>query len=228
MNPTKEFSRFAKSYENYKIIQTRVAQYLVKKIENKPKKILDLGAGSGEVYKNIDWEIEKFIAVDSSEEMLKIHPDKKVKKILCDFSTKSCFEILKKEEFDFITASSSLQWSKNLRFTFENIAKMKKDFAFAIFTDKTFETIHSLTGLNSPIYSLKEILNFAKNYFLINYEIKRYKLFFTDKYEMFRYIKKSGVSSGKKKLSFKQTKRLIEEYPYNYLEFEVVFIWNKK
>ncbi|WP_281951734.1 methyltransferase domain-containing protein [Nitrosophilus kaiyonis] len=228
MNPSKEFSRFAKTYQKYKIIQTKVAKHLISKIDSKPKKILDLGAGSGEVYKNINWDFDNFIAVDSSKEMLNLHPDFKVKKLLCDFSTNSCFDILKKERFDLIIASSSLQWSQDLDFTFKEISKLNKDFIFAIFTDKTFETIHKIVNIKSPIYSLEEILSLSQKYFLINYEIKRYRLFFKNSLEMFRYIKKSGVSSGRKRLSYKEMKFLIDNYPYKYLEFEVVFLWNKK
>ena len=41
---------------------------------------------------------------------------------------------------------------------------------------------------------------------------------------MFRYIKKSGVSSGEKKLSYAETKQLMETYPLDHLEFEVLFV----
>ena len=60
MNPVKEFSRFAEDYQSYKIIQSRVAKELVALVDSKPKNILDIGAGSGEIYKNIDWEFDRF------------------------------------------------------------------------------------------------------------------------------------------------------------------------
>jgi malonyl-CoA O-methyltransferase len=41
---------------------------------------------------------------------------------------------------------------------------------------------------------------------------------------MFRYIKKSGVSGGEKQLSYKETRHLMETYPLDYLEFEVLFV----
>lgn len=223
----KEFSRFAKEYQNYKIIQKRVAAHLVSKIDKKPKNILDLGAGSGEIYRNISWEIDNFIACDISKKMLSLHPGN-VEKMVCDFDKNECFKSLKDKKFDFIFSSSALQWSKNLDLTLKNIASLNKPCAFSIFTDKTFETIHKLASIKSPIYSLEEILYLTNRYFLINYEVKRYRLFFEDRYSMFRYIKKSGVSSGKKRLSYKEAKELIENYPHSYLEFEVVFIWTKQ
>jgi malonyl-CoA O-methyltransferase len=41
---------------------------------------------------------------------------------------------------------------------------------------------------------------------------------------MFRYIKKSGVSGGKKRLGYKEMKALMKHYPLDYLEFEVLFV----
>ena len=43
---------------------------------------------------------------------------------------------------------------------------------------------------------------------------------------MFKYIKGSGVSGSRKVLDYKQSKRLFREYPLDYLEFEVVFIYS--
>jgi len=61
-------------------------------------------------------------------------------------------------------------------------------------------------------------------YWDIDYEVQNYKLYFQDNISKFRYIKNSGVSGGDAKLSYKDTKSLIDNYPYDYLEFEVLFI----
>jgi len=66
-----------------------------------------------------------------------------------------------------------------------------------------------------------------KKYFEANFEVINYKLEFENTREMFRYIKKSGVSASRKVLNYKQTKELINNYPLNYLEFEVVYISSK-
>jgi malonyl-CoA O-methyltransferase len=41
---------------------------------------------------------------------------------------------------------------------------------------------------------------------------------------MFQYIKRSGVSGGEKQLGFKEIKVLMNSYPLDYLEFEVLFV----
>jgi len=51
----KEFSRFANQYSNYNIIQVEVAKTLVEQLpSNTYSTIIDIGSGSGEVYKNIE------------------------------------------------------------------------------------------------------------------------------------------------------------------------------
>ena len=57
-------------------------------------------------------------------------------------------------------------------------------------------------------------------------EVIRYSLSFDSVRDMFRYIKRSGVSGNRNVLTYKGTKRLMETYPLDYLEFEVLFIRN--
>jgi malonyl-CoA O-methyltransferase len=54
----------------------------------------------------------------------------------------------------------------------------------------------------------------------------RYRLAFDSVREMFRYIKRSGVSGNRNLLKYKEMKSLMQNYPLDYLEFEVVFIQN--
>ena len=74
----KEFSRFANQYDNYNIIQVEVAKTLVGQLALRTySTIIDIGSGSGEVYKNIEKNeisFEQFIALDFSQQMLNIHP----------------------------------------------------------------------------------------------------------------------------------------------------------
>lgn len=228
MKHIQEFDRFAKSYQNYKIIQTKVAKYLVKHTAKRGKYILDLGAGSGEVYRAIDWEFERFYAVDLAANMLSLHPTKRVQKILCDFDSDECFSKLSQFPIDQVFASSSLQWSKDLHRVFKNIASLSNTLNCALFTNNTFATIHKMLGISSPVPSTADILAAAQKYFMVNYEIKEYKLFFPSRHLVFDYIKRSGVSSGKKRAKIADLRRLMRDYPYLYLEFEVVFLWCEK
>jgi len=219
----KEFSRFAYNYNSLNLIQKEVARYLISKIKPADS-ILDLGSGTGEVYKNIDFQFDRFVAVDISENMCLLHPkDSKIEVLNEDFEKTKAFD----ENFDLIISSSSLQWSKNLDDIFFKISKSSKNVAFAIFTSNTFKTLNQLANIESLIYSKEVLLEKLSKYYNFESEVKEYKLNFKDNLEMLRYIKKSGVSGGVKRLKFKDIKNLIDNYPLEFLEFEILYIFGK-
>lgn len=229
MNHIEEFSRFAASYDANTLIQKEVAKELTKKIRGTPQKILDLGCGSGAIYKNLGFTCKNFIGIDSSLQMCQIHP--KNKNIILHNKNfeflRNDEEIKKYENFDLIISSSALQWANPLENVLEFCKDHSKEILFALFTSNTFKSIFDFTGLSSPLPSSEKILSVIKKYYNINHYICEYKLHFDDNISKFHYIKKSGVSGGKKRLSVAQTKNLIKHYPYSYLEFEVIYIQNK-
>jgi malonyl-CoA O-methyltransferase len=234
MKIVKEFSRFAHEYKKYNVIQKEVAKHLCSFIEEKYyQHILDIGAGDGSVYKNLceeKIEFDSFTALDFSREMLLLHPSSnKVHKICLDFNKSLLSQDLGREEFDLILSSSALQWSLNLDSTLQKVSNYSKSFYFSFFTSGTFKTLHKTAKVQSPIYSVDELLEALKNYYSFDYEVIDYVLNFESVHEMLRYIKKSGVSSGERKLSYKETKSLMSNYPLKYLEFEVLLVRaNKK
>jgi malonyl-CoA O-methyltransferase len=227
MNIVQEFSRFAKQYDTYNIIQSDVAKKLVSIIDKRDySSILDIGCGSGLIYKNIvdnNISFKHFTAVDFSMEMLDIHPSSKdIEKIHFDFNNKKSFEQL--NQYDFVVSSSALQWSRDLDMTIKEISKLSTDCYLSFFTSNTFSTLHKVAGIKSPIYSQESIKKTLSKYYNCSFEIVEYHLSFDRVYDMFQYIKKSGVSGGDKILSYSQIKELIRSYPLDYLEFEVLFI----
>ena len=233
MNVIEEFSRFANLYETHNIIQQQVAKKLVDMIEYRDyKRILDIGCGSGSIYKNITKttiNFEEFIVADLSEEMLEIHPSSdKITKISLDFNDIDSFKAIGDKQYDMVISSSALQWSQDLDMTLKEISKLSNNFYFAFFTSNTFKTLHKIAGVKSPIYSQDFIKKYINRYYNASFELVTYKLDFDSVYDMLRYIKRSGVSGGKKQLNYKEIKQVIEDYPLDYLEFEVLFIKGEK
>ncbi len=226
----KEFSKNAKSYNSYNIIQKRVATELVSRWDKKYKTILDLGCGNGGIYKAIDWEIEGFVGVDSSKNMCSLHPKgKNITIYNIDYEDSYLYkEILKNKKFDIVCSSSSLQWSKDMKKTVEHFSGLSENCAVSIFCSNTFKTIYEVSGLSSFLPRYEDVLEIFQNFYQINYKKEFYKLYFDDNLSKFRYIKKSGVSGGKKRLGYKDVKNLIENYPLDYLEFEVLYITGKR
>ncbi|MEA1956366.1 MAG: methyltransferase domain-containing protein [Campylobacterota bacterium] len=225
MRVSSEFSKYASEYGNYNIIQKKVIDKLLASVKTKPKQILDLGCGNGELCKKINWKYKRFTGVDFAKGMLELHPkSKKIECIYGDFNDKTLFENLNTYEFDYIFSASALQWADDLEDVFRSINELNTPIALAIFTSNTFKTLNDTAGIDSILKSANEIEKAQKKFFDAEFEVVNYKLEFETVRDMFRYIKKSGISASRKVLDFKQTKKLMNEYPLNYLEFEVVFI----
>ena len=69
-----QFTKYAKDYDNYNIIQRIISKALVREITDKPQKILELGCGSGQIFREITWEFDSYKAIDFSHTMCEIHP----------------------------------------------------------------------------------------------------------------------------------------------------------
>jgi len=228
-NACHEFSRYAAEYGSRNVVQRLVAEKLIASTASeKPQRILDLGCGSGTLYSLIEWEVERFVGVDFSASMLEHHPkDDHIELILGDFNNSLLFENLKQEKFDHIYSASALQWADDLDRVFENLAHFNTPTSLAIFTSGTFKTLHACAGVTPLLRSSDDVIAAAKRYFDATFEVLHMTLEFDSVREMFRYIKRSGVSGGRRVLDFAQTKRLMETYPLNYLEFEIIFIMKR-
>lgn len=228
MKISSEFSKYAIEYSQNNIIQKKVLARLLKKTVSKPSRILDLGCGDGILCKEVDWCYEYFAGVDFAQGMLDIHPKgKKIESIYGDFNSKELFETLLTKNFDYLFSSSALQWSNSLDEVFKNIKKLAIPISLSIFTSGTFKTLNKTASLKPLLKDTSSIVSIAQKYFDVDIEVVQYKLEFDSTREMFRYIKKSGVSASRNILSYKETRKLMKEYPLNYLEFEVVFITSR-
>jgi len=227
-----EFSRFATTYSQHNIIQTEVAQKLVSDLPQKHyEKILDLGCGRGEVYRNLRDQgitFEHLTALDISAEMLRLHPSAKgMAMVEGDFGMPEVFNSLPYTYYDAVVSASALQWSSDLEMTLSQLSELSDRFYFAIFTAGTFRSLHHCAGITSPIYSEAFLREKIGDHLEARYETVRYTLHFDTVYKMLRYIKESGTSGGERQLSYTQTKQLLETYPHDFLEFEVLFVYSK-
>ncbi|MEA2091024.1 MAG: methyltransferase domain-containing protein [Campylobacterota bacterium] len=225
MKVSSEFSKHASRYGSYNVIQNKVIKRLLKKVKSLPKNILDLGCGSGALHESLTWKYNHFTGVDFAPGMLELHP--KAHNCECiygDFNDKTLFENLSTYSYDYIFSASALQWADNLEMVFKNIKNLNTPVALAIFSANTFKTLNETASLKPLLRSAEEIDELQKRYFDAELEVVEYRLEFESTRDMFRYIKNSGVSGSRKVLDYKQTKKLMQEYPLNYLEFEVVFI----
>ncbi|ADN10176.1 methyltransferase domain-containing protein [Sulfurimonas autotrophica] len=226
MKVSSEFSKYAMHYGSYNVIQQKVADKLLSFVASKPKNILDLGCGNGAMAKKISWKYNKLMAVDFAPGMLELHPkSENIECIYGNFNDANLFELLKEYNFDYILSASALQWADDMEKIFEQLQTLHIPVALAVFTANTFETLYKTAGLEPLLINTDKLNALQKKYFNANFEVVHYKLEFDNVRDMFRYIKKSGVSASRNVLSYKEMKKLMQEYPLNYLEFEVAFIY---
>ena len=228
MKVAQEFSRFAATYERHNRIQAMVAKRLVSMLpEESYDSILDLGCGSGEVYRNLrrqGIDFGRLTAVDISDEMLLRHPsDEGVEKVRADFNDPVDLDRLSSRRYDLLLSSSALQWSSDLDLTLSSLSSSADRYALALFTSGTFRSLHRCAGIDSPIYSDEVLREKIAGCCEAVFETISYRLHFDSVYAMLRYIKESGTSGGERRLSYLQMKRLLGTYPLDYLEFEVLF-----
>ncbi|NCB12042.1 MAG: methyltransferase [Erysipelotrichia bacterium] len=225
MSVKNQFSKYAREYQNHNIIQQIVAKSLVRELTFQPKRILELGCGSGQVFSHISWEIDFYKAIDFSVSMCELHPKASNIEVKCfDFDTQEFLNEIKNDSYDIVLSSSALQWSKDLSKIIKHLSYVTNEIYAVLFTSNTFKTIQKITKTKSPILDESSIKEAFSKYFECEFETIMYKLEFDDKKELFDYIKKSGVSGGNTSLDFKEAKKLYKEYNLNYLEFEVIFV----
>ena len=221
----KAFSKSSKSYQETSYIQREIAEYLIYKIKDRPHKIVDLGCGDGAVRKLIDWKIDKFLAVDFSKEMLNLHQTgEEIELFQTDFDKEIVFEKISKEKYDILISSSALQWSQNINKLFKNLENLKIPIYLAIFTDKTFNELHKYFGITSPIISIKDILKNSNAY---KYEVIKKKIEFQKSIDILKYIKNSGVSGGKNRVSNRNIRKFIDSNRILSLTLEVIYLWKR-
>jgi malonyl-CoA O-methyltransferase len=220
-----QFSKYAKEYKNHNIIQQIIAKSLVRELKSQPKRILELGCGSGQVYNHISWEIDFYKAIDFSASMCELHPKGKNIEIKCfDFDSQEFLNEIKDDQYDIVLSASALQWSKDLSKIVNHLSYITKEINAVLFTSNTFKTIQEITKSESPILDEISIKEAFEKYYKCEFETIMYKLEFDNKKDLFDYIKKSGVSGGNASLEFSNAKKLYKEYNLNYLEFEVIFV----
>lgn len=228
MKVSSEFSRYADHYGEHSIIQDKVADKLIGSVTDKPQSLLDIGCGRGAVAARIAWPYRDLVAVDFAPGMLERHPKSDgIKCLYGDFDDPGLYASLQDYRFDRVFSASALQWSRDLEQTFALIRSLQAPVSLAIFTSGTFSTLFQTAGLPPLLRSAETVDALAERFFgPVSSERVLYKLAFESSREMFRYIKRSGVSGNRNVLSYRETKRLMERYPLGYLEFEVLFIQN--
>ena len=129
MKVKNQFSKYAKEYETHNIIQQIVAKSLIRELKFQPKRILELGCGSGQVFNHISWEVEFYKAIDASASMCELHPKSVNIEVKClNFDTQDFINEIRNDSYDIVLSSSALQWSNDLSKIVQHLSFITKKF----------------------------------------------------------------------------------------------------
>lgn len=204
----RNFSRYAKFYDEYATIQNLCVLRLIAKTEaNGFDKILDIGCGTGNYTKLLKnrYPTAHIKAIDISREMVEIAKEKLHGRMI-EFIIGDAEVMDFKEQFDFITSNASFQWFEDLETTllkYKNLLNRNGVISFSIFGPLTFyELNQSLRGVFGEGVSISscnfiekvKIKKILEKYFKeVDIEQKIYKEKYTSLSELLKKIKYSGI-----------------------------------
>ncbi len=173
----KRFSRNLKTYKDNSVVQNKMADRLVEMIDFQPKKILELGCGSGLLTENLvkKFDTTTFDAIDIVEDC-----EKYIKEISpnINFYHSDIETFNFQNKYDLIISNAVFQWVEDLPLFIESLKKCLNPNGILLFstfgTDNLLEiskltgeglmyrTVQELNSLLHPqeIYEDKILLNF--------------------------------------------------------------------
>lgn len=206
----KSFSRASASYDSNAFLQKRVGLELLEVIKSdaiKPRRILDIGAGTG-------WfsqELEKYFkasvfGIDSARDMVNLANSKKGLKVLQAEAENLPF---KNETFDCLVSNLALQWVIDLDFAIAEayrVLEKRGRFYFSCFGPSTLEELRSALIPNltkNEAYAEftladEEKIKFSlKNNAFTHIDVKSRKLTenFNDLLSLLRWLKLIGANT---------------------------------
>jgi len=204
----KNFSKSAKYYDKYSLIQDLCASKLIRKLDQGSfEKILDIGCGTGNftrLLRNRFCEAQ-ITAVDISRQMIKVAKEKFSGERI-EFARLDGESLKLSEKFDLITSNAAFQWFGNLKRALSRYTELLTSdgmIIFSTFGPGTFkelgESLSKLLGQDAGLaskqfLSAKRVENAMKAVFSKSeIEIEVYRKRYVSLIELLKTIKYTGT-----------------------------------
>ena len=201
------------------------------RIDFAPRRLLDVGCGSGNIYQTLAEPPERFVGLDFAPGMCALHPKGQGVFIAeMDFNDTGALASLGQHgPFDLVVSSCALQWAADLPKTLRALGRLGDRFALAILTDQTLAQLHQRSGLSSPLLPQSGIEEAIKSTLGLEVELRSYEIDFESPAALLGYVRQSGITGGSHRgLGYSQVRALMQDRSLTTLTFEAVMAWGAR
>ena len=221
------FSRFSESYDREALLQRDAAKILIDFAGELKGRGIDLGCGTGFLYRLSGWE--NITGIDISEDMIRFYRRFNPAGIVADMEDLP----FRDKSFDYAVSNFSIHWA-DFEKTVKEIKRVLKDngkFVFNIPLSGSMSVVEEILGDTKfdflPAEKVIELLD--KNQFSVEqFFIKDLKKDFEDGYSLLTHLHKTGVAinTGSKTLGEKRKiVKKFKEYTHPVImNFKLLFV----
>ncbi len=205
------FSRFAETYNKEATLQKEAAEILIDFADSLEGKGLDLGCGTGFLYRFSNWK--NITGIDIAEDMVKFYKKFNSNCLIADMENLP----FKENSFDFAVSNFALHWT-DIKKSFNEVFRvLKKDryFVFNIPFKGSMEAVEEIVGKETfDFLCVPEILKILKE---SGFSIKDFfaeDLYreFPDGYSLLSHLHKTGVSINLKEKSLSEKRKIVKKF----------------
>ncbi|WP_457643685.1 methyltransferase domain-containing protein [Persephonella sp.] len=221
------FSRFSESYDREALLQKEAAQLLVEFAGILEGRGIDLGCGTGFVYRFSRWK--DMVGIDISEDMIRFYRKFNQNGIIADMEALP----FRENSFDYAISNFSLHWA-DFPGTVREVKRVLKKgsrFVFNIPVGGSMEFVEQLLGNTKfDFLCVPEILQTLKEegFHIRDFFVEEFEKEFPDGYSLLVHLHKTGVAvnTGEKSLGEKRkiVKKFKEHRQPAVLNFKLLFV----
>ncbi len=205
------FSRFSESYDKEAVLQKKAAEILVDFAGDLEGMGLDLGCGTGFLYRFSNWE--NLIGIDIAEDMIKFYKKFNNRCLLADIERLP----FKDNSFDFIVSNFALHWTDIKKSFNEAFRVLKKEgyFVFNIPFKGSMEIVEEILGKETfDFLCVPEILTTLKKtgFSIEDFFAEDLYLEFLNGYSLLSHLHKTGVTINTKEKSIAEKRKIVKKF----------------
>ncbi len=225
------FSRFAESYDREAVLQKKAAQILLDFAGKLEGKGLDIGCGTGFLYRLSDYQ--NMTGIDISPEMVRFYSKFNRKTVIADMENLP----FKKSSFDFVISNFSIHWA-DLEKTSEEVKRvLKKDglFIFNIPVQGSMEFVEQLLGSRKfDFLCAPDVLKILreKGFAIEDFFVENMQIEFSDGYSLLVHLHRTGVAINTENQSIGEKRKIVQRFKNHtekaLLNFKLLFVYCQK